>query len=427
MLTRLVQAIAAVTLFIAPPAVSAATADSFVVHEWGTFTTVQGADGEQILWALPSGLDLPQFVHRAADTGVQGWTTKEAPGIVRMETPVLYFYSQQERIADVSVQFRGGNLTEWYPQATSVRSQATPDTPPAAHTRQFLIEWNGLKILPRATRDMTLDKLIRGKGSGAADHYYIARDTDANFLRMSSPLAPNGVEHERDLFYRGLGYFQAPLLVGMDADEQALSLSAREAERIDAAFLISIRQGMMRYQKIDAAISSAASVVDPNTQPFSALGDVRKVAMHDIARALVAAGLYDKEASAMVNTWQDQWFAEEGTRVLYLLPRAWTDRTLALQVAPQPDHVVRVMIGRAELITPSVERALRKQILTFKNGDSNAKSQAILAARELRLGRFLSAAITRITAGEATLSRAAWDLVGAVNARDREAERSARN
>lgn len=149
--------------------------------------------------------------------------------------------------------------------------------------------------------------------------------------------------------------------------------------------------------------------------------------MHDIARALVAAGLYDKEASAMVNTWQDQWFAEEGTRVLYLLPRAWTDRTLALQVAPQPDHVVRVMIGRAELITPSVERALRKQILTFKNGDSNAKSQAILAARELRLGRFLSAAITRITAGEATLSRAAWDLVGAVNARDREAERSARN
>ena len=67
----------------------------------------------------------------------------------------------------------------------------------------------------------------------------------------SSPLARKGVEHERDLFYRGLGYFQAPLAVGMDADEQQLSLNAREAEQIDGAFLITIRQGMMRYQKID--------------------------------------------------------------------------------------------------------------------------------------------------------------------------------
>ena len=62
----------------------------------------------------------------------------------------------------------------------------------------------------------------------------------------------------------------------------------------------------------------------------------------------------------MVNTWQDQWFAEEGTRVLYLLPRAWTDRTLPLQVSPRPDSVVRVMVGRAELITPSVERELQE-------------------------------------------------------------------
>ena len=60
----------------------------------------------------------------------------------------------------------------------------------------------------------------------------------------------------------------------------------------------------------------------------------------------------------MVNTWQDQWFAEEGMRVLYLLPSAWTDRTLQLQVAPRPDSVVRVMVGRAEIIRPSDERKL---------------------------------------------------------------------
>ena len=102
----------------------------------------------------------------------------------------------------------------------------------------------------------------------------------------------------------------------------------------------------------------------------------------------------------MVNTWQDQWFAEEGTRVLYLLPRAWTDRTLPLQISPQPDSVVRVMVGRAELIMPSVDRELRKQILTYRSGDAKAKSQAVAAVRELRLGRFLDAAITKSTRGE---------------------------
>lgn len=435
MLTRLLQTLVAVTLFVAPPAVSAASDDPFVVHEWGTFTTVQGADGEQIWWSPPASVDLPDFVYRAAlggDDRPVTFNPKDQRALVRMETPVIYFYSQRERVADVRVLFRGGNLTEWYPQPTRVAAQTAQNRPsglytmPARDTRQFTIEWNGVKILARDTREMALDKLIRGK-AGAGDHYYIARETDANFLRVAAPQARSRVEHERDLFYRGLGYFQAPLAVGMDADEQALSLNAREAERIEAAFLIAVRRGMMRYQKIEGAIANAATVIDPNTQPFGALEDVRKVAMSDMARALVNAGLYEKEARAMVNTWQDQWFAEEGTRVLYLLPRAWTDRTLELQVSPQPDQVVRVMVGRAELITPSVVRELRDQVLTYSTGDAKAKSRAVDNVRALGLGRFLNAASTRLfgDSKDRAFALAAGELLQAVSAR--EDERSARN
>jgi hypothetical protein len=435
MLTRLFQALVAVTLFIAPRAVSAANDDPFVVHEWGTFTTVQGADGEQIWWQPPASVDLPDFVHRAAVGGDDRPVTfnpKDLSALARMETPVIYFYSQRERVADVRVLFRGGNLTEWYPQPTRVAAQTPQARPtglytmPARDTRQFVIEWNGVKILARDTREMALDKLIRGK-AGNGDHYYIARETDANFLRVAAPQARSRVEHERDLFYRGLGYFQAPLAVGMDANEQALSLNAREAERIEAAFLVCVRQGMMRYQKIEGAIASAASVIDPNIQPFGALEDVRKAAMGDMARALVHAGLYEKEARAMVNTWQDQWFAEEGTRVLYLLPRAWTDRTLQLQVSPQPDQVVRVMVGRAELITPRVERQLREQVLTYRTGDAKAKSRAVENVRALGLGRFLYAAGTRIIGDrkDRAFGLAVGELMQAVSAR--EDERSARN
>jgi hypothetical protein len=147
--------------------------------------------------------------------------------------------------------------------------------------------------------------------------------------------------------------------------------------------------------------------------------------MHDMAAALVEQGLYAKEAQAMVKTWQDQWFEEEGTRVLYLLPRAWTDRTLQLRVAPQPDDVVRVMVGRAEIITPTMERKLREQILTFSRGDAQSKARAVAGA--LGLGRFLNAAMWKVGRDpiDDVQSRATWELNEALNAR--EESRSARN
>src|SRR5205823_11569620 len=73
----------------------------------------------------------------------------------------------------------------------------------------------------------------------------------------------------------------------------------------------------------------------------------------DMAKALASQGLYQPEAAAMVNTWKDSWFAEDGLRVLYVLPREWTDRTLPLTIAPAPRDLVRVMVGRAEVLTPA--------------------------------------------------------------------------
>jgi len=431
-----IHVLAAATLLAASFSLHAATADPFVVHEWGTFTTVQGADGEQISWMPPTSVDLPEFVYRSEVSATwaskAAYVPKDVTAFVRMETPVIYFYSQRERVADVRVLFHGGNVTEWYPQGTRVESQATPGKPAAPHTRQFLIEWNRVKILARDTREMSLAALIRDQQPGRGDHYYVARDTDANFLRVASLNARTPIEFERDLFYRGLGYFQAPLTVSMDP-AGLLLLTAREAEQISGMFLIEIHGDQMRYQKLGLAAASAASTIDPNTQPFEALGDARQRAMQDMAEELVKQGLYEKEARAMVNTWQDQWYAEEGTRVLYLLPRPWTDRKLELQVTPQPDSVVRVMVGRAELFTPTVEQELTKQILTFGTGDENAKAQAVDGVRALRLGRFLSAAMTAVTRGEndPQLFKSAWELAGAASAEKvasaREAERSARN
>jgi hypothetical protein len=110
-----------------------------------------------------------------------------------------------------------------------------------------------------------------------------------------------------------------------------------------------------------------------------------------VEEALVSEGLFPDEARAMVNTWKDSWFTEEGVRVLYILPRSWTDETLPLTLNPQPDKLVRVMVGRAEIITPDTEMNLFQSLTKAQNGDANARQQSL--AQLKLLGRFAEPAL----------------------------------
>src|SRR5262249_42063474 len=87
--------------------------DSLTVHEWGTFTSVADANGNPVPWAPLFGPpDLPCFVARDSEV-YKGFLS----GLVRMETPVLYFYSPQAQTLSVHVGFPQGRITEWYPKA----------------------------------------------------------------------------------------------------------------------------------------------------------------------------------------------------------------------------------------------------------------------------------------------------------------------
>src|ERR1700722_19544495 len=99
-----------------------------VIHEWGTFTSLQGGDGELISWKPLKTLELPKFVYNWNKPGL-GLTLVsmflfankgELVTLQRMETPVIYFYSDQEQTVDVSVKFPKGFITEWYPRAGQI-------------------------------------------------------------------------------------------------------------------------------------------------------------------------------------------------------------------------------------------------------------------------------------------------------------------
>src|SRR3989442_4519247 len=86
-------------------------------HEWGTFTSIAGSDGQAVEWSpLTGSTDLPEFVEHFRNAGFK----LGLRGTVRMETPVLYFYNSREETVSVNVRFVKGVLTEWYPQASRV-------------------------------------------------------------------------------------------------------------------------------------------------------------------------------------------------------------------------------------------------------------------------------------------------------------------
>ena len=301
-----------------------------VAHEWGTFTSVAGDDGNPVQWAPLFGApDLPCFVAHL-NTGGAKW---QISGLVRMETPVLYFYAQRPVTLSVHVDFPRGLITEWYPQASKVKP-----APPALVGpiyRNGSIEWDAVSLMPGEKPDLP--------STAGSSRYYAARETDSALLRV-------GTQHEKLIFYRGVGNFPPPLRPRFGT---AGTLDIRNAgsEPIPFAIVFQNHNGRIGYRVI-RSINDAVTVDPP--APASDLGQLSL----DLTAALVEFGLYPKEASAMLETWRDSWF-EEGTRVLYIMPKQDVDSVLPLTVTPEPERITREFVGRVEVLSPAAEEILR--------------------------------------------------------------------
>jgi hypothetical protein len=322
-----------------------------------------------------------------------------------METPVIYFYSEQPRNVDVTVDFPEGSITEWYPQVTFGK--------PVGGGKVSNVRWPQVAI---ETGHSPSEQELANDGT--ANHYYAARETDSELVRVKT--GDTKTEAEKFLFYRGVGSFTAPLTVKLDgSNAEKVLLTNTGNEALSHLFVLEVRGGKSRFQHVDKLASNeTASIALNSNETFQPLAEVRPRLAGEIATALKSAGLYERESAAMMKTWGDFWFSEEGLRVLYVLPRKWTDGVLPLTFAPAPRALVRVMIGRAEVLTPQIEEALAVEVNRFISGDEAAKNQAIQNARGLGLGRFAEAALRRLfvtAARSQDFSRGSWELLTAVS------------
>ena len=327
---------------------SAAQPDTLVAHEWGTFTSVADEAGNPVEWAPWLGpSDLPCFVER-----MDGKNWKAIlKGLVRMETPVLYFYSTRPMTLSVHVDFPQGWITEWYPKAKVTAGGQFSDGK---------ISWDSVEVLPGAALEFPT--------ASGDSHYFYARNTDSAPLRV-------GDQQEKLLFYRGIGGFLVPLWPKFSSDGK-LEIRNAGPTPIPLAIVFENRAGKIGYRVVHG-IADAVTVDLPEMT-----GDFQQL-REDLAGELAGFGLYRKEAEAMVETWRDSWF-EEGTRVLYIYPRNQVDTLLPLSINPKPSATDRVFVGRVEVLSPWTQQTIRTAMTA---GD---------VATLTKFGRFLDAFIQQM-------------------------------
>jgi hypothetical protein len=272
-----------------------------------------------------------------------------------METPVLYFYSDRDVSASVRVDFPKGCITEWYPQARAERQN---------------IDWGGFVAQPGAKENFPVEQ--------SQSHYYPARETDAAPIRLG---ADQKSQQEKFLFYRGIGYFDLPLSVKLQGN-QVVIRNAGQGEI--AQVILFERRGGRSGWRIHGALKGEAVIERPSLDQKEAAAAPESLYC-ELENTLVAAGLYKKEAAAMVKTWRDSWF-EEGLRVFYVTPRGATDSILPIKIKPAPAELARVFVGRAEIITPEMERDILSAVKLFDGDSDEARAAAVDVVR--RYGRF---------------------------------------
>ena len=355
MMYRVVAAAALAALVVGPHAGSARDPEELVVHEWGTFTSIAGDTGEAMPWTPLQGPDdLPCFVERFRRFQGKGFLR----GTVRMETPVLYFYSPRETSVDVSVRFPGGLITEWFPRAAVSPEVPVADDGLARKGFAGRAKWSDVRVLPRGPEDFP----TQGKSS----HYYLARQTDA------APVEVGG-DREKFLFYRGVANIPVPITATPAADG-SVRVNSRTSAPLGTVILFERRGDRTGFE----IRSKAGVTVDFRRSPLTR--DVGELTAA-LEASLVGHGLFAREAKAMVDTWRDSWF-EEGTRVFYVLHEADVDAMLPLEIEPRPSHVVRVFVGRMEVITPATRTAVEQALVAHDGGRLRPYGRFVLPISE---------------------------------------------
>lgn len=419
--------IAAITITLMTTAIADA---KYEAHEWGTFTSLVGSNGITQNGMYHEDEPLPSFVYKFGEVQADRHRPVVLPppeedcrhskicfssqmlekNIItqKMETPVIYFYSDKTDQIEVNVKFPEGVVTESYP----------------GPMRTFPKRGDNTTI---ADGDTTYDVIVKPPGKNVShlplvssnNIYSHARNVASDFVMSAVPYG--SPEVEKFIFYRGLGRFQPQ----MDITSNEGRLSIRSKNPLPAMFLVHVNEaghgqmlplfGRNSVQVGDLELQRLMN--HSQNQPGILTGVIAK---NTIVNALIKEGLFADEALAMVNTWEHGYLKVPGLRLLYMLPRNEVDAILPLKMTPAPEKLTRVFVARIEVLLDTFESKIVSDVLA--RGDNfNVNSLGRFAepmlrrAAEVYRSTSLSPAPNKIQLFDRLISRAAKSIAEGVN------------
>ncbi|MBX2995119.1 MAG: hypothetical protein KF681_09860 [Bdellovibrionaceae bacterium] len=369
-------------------------------HEWGTFTSLVGSNGVTQNGMIHEDEVLPLFVHefgqlrqempppgmprppfepprerpcRGKACFFQPEFFDHNPVTQKMETPVIYFYADRAQSVSVNVKFPQGVVTQTFPGP--VRTSPTTES-----------------VQKLSNGDTTFDVDILNQKTGPFPYvdpkniYIHARAVESNALR-------SGAEHEKFIFYRGIGQFQPAIEIGSVGSH--LELKVAPHRRPQAAFLVHVDESGhgqvlplkkladQGFETVSNAMNAAMRDHSPGSPAVKFYGAVRgEQARGMLIDALTESGLFRDEAIAMINTWEHGYLKVPGLRLLYVLPAEEVEDILPLTMTPAPERLVRSFVGRIEILLQSDEERILGRIASerdmFKPGSLGRFAEPIM-------------------------------------------------
>jgi len=369
---------ASILTFVSPCARSESASEApidLVAREWGTFTAVVGSDGVEVPWWTPrlEGLaTLPEFVKPPVNSLLFGKAGLGVnPSLIRMETPVIYFYAKRPSELTVTVDTTRIRLTEVYP--STMMLSPLSESPGKSQWRVGI----------RPPQD-PVGKAMPAVGERGA-HYAHAREVPDAWW-VVGPDQDEGQEVEKFIFYRGTGDLTMPKRIHRVSDEGLLLAPGN-----GPLYFVEVGEAGLRWKRLEPATEENTGTIEiarPSLDDQAASEEDSLAS--ELISQLTSAGLTKAESTAMVKTWHEAWLGEPGLRLLEILPRPWIDEILPLTISPAPSKLERVFVARWELLAPETESAVLDILELSASPESKLEALA-----ELDLQRFGAAAFER--------------------------------
>jgi hypothetical protein len=357
----------AVLLPIANTAYAEPAQNSLVVHEWGIFRVNSDVDFANADMRAEWD-NLPEFVYGH----IKGRVVPQHWGAVEIrKRPIIFFHAAEPMTARVKIDFPGGMPGVWYP-ATINPAVFGGELQPKTGTS---LEWSlGIKQLPQGWRPK------QATGPAVSEKHCFARlrqvQCDEIFAAYSEN--PVDVEREKFLYYDGLFPQGKWLKVGVDKDRVTLTSQVR-APVFDVTVVDRRSDKLVRIGRI-AKLESGETIRSVAFEDIEAPSFAAQ-ASGMLLKQLVAARLYEDEASSLVDLWRKDLFETPGLHLFFRLSQAEYESRMPMTIGPLPKEVVRVgLVFQGHLEPDFAERILElvKQFDSARFADRDAAMKKLL-------------------------------------------------